>query len=104
MALSLCLPAQFRARTLATSLPYKGMRRACAKARSLGRLRQQRPARQPAVDEMIEPGAFRGIVDRTVREMMMPLSRAGRAETVIAPGGPAMHHRVGHVGMELHAE
>src|SRR3954470_16287896 len=104
MALSLCLPARVRARSLTMSLAYKRMRRACAKARSLGCLRQNRSARQPAVDEVIEPGAFGGIVDGTIREMMMPLPRAGRAEAVIAARGPAMHHGVGHVRMELHAE
>src|SRR3954464_15375069 len=104
MALSLCLPARVRARSLTMSLAYKRMRRACAKARSLGCLRQNRSARQPAVHEVIEPGAFGGIVDGTIREMMMPLPRAGRAEAVIPARGPAMHHRVGHVRMKLEAE
>src|SRR6478736_10388811 len=102
MTLSLCLPARVRARSLGTSLAYPGIRqglavRPCAEARSLGGLRQHPPARQPAVDEMIEPGPLRNVVDGTVPEMMMPLARARRAEAVIAARGPAMHHRAGHV-------
>ena len=37
-------------------------------------------------------------------EMLMTLTRARRIHPVVAARGPAMHHRVGHVGMKLEAE
>src|SRR5947209_13014401 len=83
---------------------FRDETRACAKPRSLGGLRQHPPARQPAMNEMIEPGTLCHVIDGAVREVMMPLPGAGRAEAVIAARGPAMHHRVGHVGMKLDAK
>jgi|SRR5271169_5888889 len=40
----------------------------------------------------------------TVSKVMMPRPRARRRETLVAARGPAMHHRVGHVGVKLEAE
>ena len=59
---------------------------------------------QPAVEELLQPGALGEIMHRAIGEMMMPRRRARHLEAGVAARGPAMHHRVGHVGMKLEAE
>ncbi len=41
---------------------------------------------------------------RAIGKMLMPRPRARRIHVVVTARGPAMHHRVGHVGMKLEAE
>src|SRR5713226_6866018 len=41
---------------------------------------------------------------RTIGEVVMASPRARQFEARMAARGPAMHHRVGHVGMKLQAE
>src|SRR5689334_4257197 len=56
-------------------------------------LRQQqlRLARDPAVDELLEPGALGEIIHRTIGEMLVPRPRARRIHVVVTARGPAMH-------------
>src|SRR3977135_4622669 len=53
---------------------------------------------------MLQPGAFGHVVTRAVGAVMMARTRARQLEAGVAARGPAMHHRVGHVGMKLEAE
>src|SRR5665213_699452 len=41
---------------------------------------------------------------RAIGEVTLALARARRTQAVVAARGPAMHHRVGDVGMELETE
>ena len=66
--------------------------------------RQRRRPRQPAVEKCLQPGAFGHVMDRAVGEVMVARAGARQSEAFVAARGPAMHHRVGHVGMKLKAE
>src|SRR5258708_38241229 len=43
-------------------------------------------------------------MDRAIGNVMVAPARARREATLVAARSPAMHHRVGHVGMKLEAE
>ena len=60
--------------------------------------------REPPFQKNAEPGARRIIVDRAIVEMGLPRPRAGQFHAVVAARGPAMHHRMRHVGMKLQRE
>src|SRR5436190_12339377 len=68
-----------------------------------GGLRRDRArhARKPAVDKRLQPGALGNIVHRTIGKMLVTRTGARRIHAVIAARGPAMHHRVGDIGVEL---
>src|ERR1700733_10983944 len=53
---------------------------------------------------MLEPGALGDIVDRTAGEMLVAGAGSRQCEPLIAARGPAMQHRVGHIGMKLETE
>src|SRR5258708_19062860 len=61
-------------------------------------------AGQPAIEELLQPGALGDVVDRAVGEMLVARAGPRQFEPLIAARGPAMHHRVGHVRMKLEAE
>src|SRR5262245_21904066 len=69
-------------------------------------LRGEQPglAREPAIDELLQPGALGNVIHRSIGKMLVTRLCARRIHAVIAARGPAMHHRVGDVGMELEAE
>src|SRR6478735_2347497 len=63
-----------------------------------------RRARKPAMDEILQPGAFDHVMHGAAFEMQMTRMRARRIHAYAAARGPAMHHRAGHIGMKLEAE
>src|ERR1700687_2039550 len=65
---------------------------------------RHRHARPPAIDEFLQPGALGHVAHRAVGEGVIARPRARQFEPRMAARGPAMHHRVGHVGMKLEAE
>src|SRR5499427_10198778 len=58
-------------------------------------------AMEPALEERREPRTDGGIVDRPLGEMRGTPLGAGHLHAGVAAGGPAAHHRVGHLGVEL---
>src|SRR5882757_4712780 len=62
-----------------------------------------RHAREPAVDEVLQPCALAHVVHRAIGKVQMTRMRAGRIHSYTAARGPAMHHRVGDIGMKLQA-
>src|SRR6267378_2770743 len=65
---------------------------------------RQRRSCKPAVEKCLQPGTLGHVMDRAIGEVVMALPRARQFEPCMAPRGPAMHHRVGHVGMKLEAK
>ena len=65
---------------------------------------RQRHARQPAVDKMLEPGTLGHVMHGAIGEVMMARVSTRQFEPRMTARGPAMHHRVGDVGMKLDAE
>src|SRR6202022_4893886 len=65
---------------------------------------RQRHASQPAFDKLLQPRTLGHVMHRAICEVMMARARAWQFEARMAARGPAMHHRVGHVGMKLEAE
>src|SRR6202166_565213 len=65
---------------------------------------RRRHASQPAIDELLQPGALGHVMYRTIGEVVVARARARQFEARMAARGPAMHHRVSHVGMKLEAE
>ena len=64
-----------------------------------------RRARQPAMNEIPQPGALGQVMMApTSSEMKMARMRARLVHADATARSPAMHHRVRHVGMELEAE
>src|SRR6266851_3776403 len=63
-----------------------------------------RHARQPAIEKCLQPGPLGHVMDRAIGEVVMARPGARQFEPRMAARGPAMHHRVGHVGMKLEAE
>src|SRR4029077_8738885 len=63
-----------------------------------------RHTRKPAVDERLQPRTLGDIVHRPIGKMLMTRASTRRIHAVITARGPAMHHRVGDVGMKLKAE
>jgi hypothetical protein len=61
-------------------------------------------SRQPAIDKVPEPGALGHVVHRATFEVEMARPGARQCEPRMTARGPAMHHRVGHIGMKLEAE
>ena len=65
--------------------------------------RQAAPG-QPAIDKLLQPGALGHVMHRAIGEVMMARPRARQFEAGMAARGPAMHHRVGDIGVKLEAE
>src|ERR1700730_8956000 len=63
---------------------------------------RQRHALEPAIDKILQPGALRHVMHRATFEVKVTRLRAGQIH--LSTRGPAMHHRVGHVGMKLKTE
>src|SRR5215212_3180757 len=59
---------------------------------------------QPSLDELLEPGALTGVMHRAIGEMVVAGPRTWQPQAGMSARGPAMHHRIGHVGMKLQAE
>ena len=59
---------------------------------------------QPVVEKFLQPGAFGHVMQGSIGEMAMARQCAWQFETIVTARGPAMHHRVGHIGMKLEAE
>ena len=64
----------------------------------------ERHSGQPAIDELLQPGALGHVMHRAIGEVVMARARARQFEARMAARGPAMHHRVGDVGVKLQAE
>ncbi len=56
---------------------------------------------EPVIEERLEPGAAGRIVDRAVGEMSDPRLGVRQQRALVPARGPAAHHRVRHVRMEL---
>src|SRR3979411_1544569 len=89
---------------LKPSTPLLDLERCSGTALFRGFRHGLRHARQPAVEKCLQPGALGHVMDRAIGEVMMARAGARQSETLMAACGPAMHHRVGHVGMKLNAE
>src|ERR1700722_18299050 len=61
-------------------------------------------AGQPAIEELLQPGALGDVVDRAAGEMLGARAGSRQGAPLLAARGSAMHHRVGHVGMKLETE
>ena len=66
--------------------------------------RRERHSGHPSLDKLLQPGALDRVMHRAIVKMVVARPRARQFETRMAARGPAMHHRVGHVGMKLKAE
>ena len=64
-------------------------------------LRRRPRLPQPVVEERRQPGPPRGIVDCAIGEMRDARLGVGQQHAFVPARGPAAHHGVGHVGMEL---
>src|SRR5665213_2032944 len=66
--------------------------------------RRHRRALEPTAEEIVQPRALDHIILRAVSKMMVTLAGARRRHALAAARGPAIHHRVGDVGVKLEAE
>src|SRR5271154_1435260 len=53
---------------------------------------------------MFQPRSLRRVMDRAIPEMGMTRLRARQIEPLVAARGPAMHHRISHIGVKLKPE
>src|SRR5262245_1265612 len=64
--------------------------------------RCQERAEQPTAQKLVEPGLHFGAVSDVTLDMVLARTRALHAQALGIVAGPAVHLRVGDLGMKLH--